>query len=870
MSLPNYLANIKSSGIYRFVWDKSEIEGVPAEVLRLVVGYSEKGPFNTPVYVKSEAEFKAIYGDISKKMEKRGIFFHRLALQCLAKGPILALNLKKFENETVDAVNFNVDAAVLNPEPIKVESIYDTTRFWKLDPEAMTNALTESKDEFGYISLGICDTKETSKTIFIRGYKPNGYDVTIKNWYALTSDEVPEYFAYTDENGVTHDYSSALVSDFWAEVFVFNGKFTPAVCASEPLNKYFDIVGNEVQLKPYIENAFGEKIDTLTALSNESGSNFVNSYAGCLLPYFKSQSGAYVSLDLAFNADNSIHSMMMNLDSDALYNGDITIDQLVANGYSKENAFGFKLNPTVVKFDGTNYTAEAGKEPTVYSADMTIYQNLDYVKVTTEGQTTTEYKCTKCAQIVVDFNNVYASEFVNEADEDDVLYEYNGKTYKKDSNGDYVENDLQLANPEGVKYYDFGSVGITAGNRIALDNEIYTISTVNPDILIVFDTTGQEKAISIAEGVTVFGHFPTITTTGLKPVYFEGYTYENAAPVYSDPVTKQAIDKMSAKLEWQKGILSALTEYEGIRTALTNRTDIDYRYIVDTFEAYIDTEVHKELALIAKDKDNAIAFINFPSMKSFKDCTYTKFTDSNNKLQTKYIVEGGNKQKGIGRMFTLVSELNGASFVSYNTPFIFSDGTVKTIVPSAGLVSNNFMDKHLGRQPYYIVAGPNYGKMTYSGLVGPEYNFTRADLDLLEPFGVNAMVYVPRIGTYINSNQTAKQNPVTALSKINVRELVIYIQDEIEKLLQNYQWEFNTPYLRDLIKAKADTICERVKNNNGLYQYLNVCDTSNNTDDVINNEMLVLSTSIEPGMGAGKMVQELTIYRKGSMSSVIK
>jgi hypothetical protein len=105
---------------------------------------------------------------------------------------------------------------------------------------------------------------------------------------------------------------------------------------------------------------------------------------------------------------------------------------------------------------------------------------------------------------------------------------------------------------------------------------------------------------------------------------------------------------------------------------------------------------------------------------------------------------------------------------------------------------------------------------------------------------------------------------------LNVRELVIYLQDQIEALLQDYQWEFNTPYLRDLIKAKADTICERVKNNGGIYEYLNVCDESNNTDDVIDREMFVLSTSIEPGRGAGKMVHELTIYRKGGMQSLIK
>ena len=62
MSLPNYLAKIKSSGIYRFVWDKSQVEPQQAETLRLVVGYSEKGPFNTPVYIDNVNDFTSIYG----------------------------------------------------------------------------------------------------------------------------------------------------------------------------------------------------------------------------------------------------------------------------------------------------------------------------------------------------------------------------------------------------------------------------------------------------------------------------------------------------------------------------------------------------------------------------------------------------------------------------------------------------------------------------------------------------------------------------------------------------------------------------------------------------------------------------------------
>ena len=125
------------------------------------------------------------------------------------------------------------------------------------------------------------------------------------------------------------------------------------------------------------------------------------------------------------------------------------------------------------------------------------------------------------------------------------------------------------------------------------------------------------------------------------------------------------------------------------------------------------------------------------------------------------------------------------------------------------------------------------------------------------------MVYVPRKGTYINSNQTAQQTPVTALSKINVRELVIYLQDEIEYMMEGYHWDLNTQTLRDTIKSKADTILETVKNNGGVYAYNN---WTVDDADVIDNEMVVLRTEIEPARGAGKMVEEIYIHKTGALS----
>ena len=313
MSLPNYLAKIKSAGIYRFVWDKSQMTATGAETLRLVVGYSEKGPFNTPVYIDNPGDFKTTFGDVNKKLEKRGVFFHRMALQALAAGPILALNVKKFSDEKVQYVTGNAGDAFDTAKQAHVEKIYNTSRFWTLDADSLPANLDAAGK---FVTIAATDSEASSNTVFMRGYTPSGYDVTIKTWYASnTTEEMPSYM---------EGFEDMLLSDFFAEVYVFRGKFTPAIAKSEELKKYFNVDGSTVTLKPYIVNAFGEKVDTLEALASNECSNFIQRYQGILLPYFKNINGMYISLDLLFNADNYSHKMLMKLNSDLLDDGGYT------------------------------------------------------------------------------------------------------------------------------------------------------------------------------------------------------------------------------------------------------------------------------------------------------------------------------------------------------------------------------------------------------------------------------------------------------------------------------------------------------------------------------------------------------------------
>ena len=181
-----HLANIKSSGVYRFVFDKSEVTNTIPQTMRLVVGYSEKGPFNTVMYIKNEGEFREIYGNPSKKLEKYGCFFHRLALQALAKEPILCLNLKDFSDETLNAISFDMINNTVLPaaKDSDVEKVFDASGLWTLSPEALSEAFDGTDNKIKkYITMSITDTKKCSNTVFMRPSLVKGYDISLRDWY---------------------------------------------------------------------------------------------------------------------------------------------------------------------------------------------------------------------------------------------------------------------------------------------------------------------------------------------------------------------------------------------------------------------------------------------------------------------------------------------------------------------------------------------------------------------------------------------------------------------------------------------------------------------------------------------------------------
>jgi len=302
--------------------------------------------------------------------------------------------------------------------------------------------------------------------------------------------------------------------------------------------------------------------------------------------------------------------------------------------------------------------------------------------------------------------------------------------------------------------------------------------------------------------------------------------------------------------------------------ALTDRDVINFRYVVDTFGNGIQSGSKWQLFNICKNRKNALAICNAPSAKDFKDSTDPKFTDITGALSTRLIADGGDLSLNPTVRYSLPSITQGASWGCFYFPYMLVRDLGKniTVVPAA-YTSNNYIDKYATALPWSIVAGIRRGVVGGAGVVGIEINLDKEDREYLEPFGLNPIVFQSGAGPTIFANKTAQQTMKSALSSINVREVVIYIQDGIEAILKNYLFEFNTPQTRLEIKTLADNFLSTVQNDDGVYDYRNVMDETNNTPEVIDQNIGIIDTYIEPVRGMEILVQRTTILKTGAIST---
>ena len=177
--------------------------------------------------------------------------------------------------------------------------------------------------------------------------------------------------------------------------------------------------------------------------------------------------------------------------------------------------------------------------------------------------------------------------------------------------------------------------------------------------------------------------------------------------------------------------------------------------------------------------------------------------------------------------------------------------------------------------PWFAPAGTRRGGITNAsaaGFIDAEGEFKSIALnegqrDTLYANNINPITFLTGAGL-VNFGQKTRAKNASALDRINVARLVIYLRSQLKKLAKPYIFEPNDKITRDEIKAQADSLMLELVSQRALYDFLVVCDESNNTPSRIDRNELYLDIAIEPVKAVEFIYIPLRLKNTGEISGL--
>jgi hypothetical protein len=138
--------------------------------------------------------------------------------------------------------------------------------------------------------------------------------------------------------------------------------------------------------------------------------------------------------------------------------------------------------------------------------------------------------------------------------------------------------------------------------------------------------------------------------------------------------------------------------------------------------------------------------------------------------------------------------------------------------------------------------------------------------DVLYSNNVNPITFIPGTGIVNFGNHTL-QGTFTALDRINVARLVAFIRGRLEIIGNQYLFEPNDTITRSAITNQITSLMVDLVNKRGLYDYLVVCDLTNNTPATIDANELYVDIAIEPVKAVEFIYIPMRIQNTGTIAA---
>jgi hypothetical protein len=178
----------------------------------------------------------------------------------------------------------------------------------------------------------------------------------------------------------------------------------------------------------------------------------------------------------------------------------------------------------------------------------------------------------------------------------------------------------------------------------------------------------------------------------------------------------------------------------------------------------------------------------------------------------------------------------------------------EVVVPPSHMMLRTIALSDQASYPWFAPAGTRRGGITNATAVGyvdrTEGEFrvialSEGQRDAMQQVKMNPITFFNGVGL-VNYGQKTLSPISSALDRINVARLVVYLRSQLNKLAKPYLFEPNDKITRDEIRQAVESLMLELVGLRAIYDYAVVCDESNNTPARIDRNELYVDIAIEP------------------------
>ena len=182
-------------------------------------------------------------------------------------------------------------------------------------------------------------------------------------------------------------------------------------------------------------------------------------------------------------------------------------------------------------------------------------------------------------------------------------------------------------------------------------------------------------------------------------------------------------------------------------------------------------------------------------------------------------------------------------------------------VPLNGDIAGLMARTDSERDPWFSPAGFNRGVI--KNVVKTAWTQTKANRDDLYRKALNPVVTFPGQGTVLYGDKTFVTKP-SAFDRINVRRLFIVLEKTIATASKFTLFEMNDEFTRSQFVSLVEPFLREVKGRRGIFDFLVVCDSTNNTAQVVDSNEFVGDIFIKPARSINFIQLNFVATRTGT------